>query len=104
MGSEVVVQRREGGRFPVDVLLVFEDGEEMRQRWDGQARWTMITVEHPTKLARAVVDPDRVLLLDRDFVNNSWRREPASRIAAAKWGSKWMIWLQDLLAAFAFFS
>ena len=28
---------------------------------------------------------------------------PAADFPARKWGSKWMIWLQDLLATFAFF-
>ena len=47
------------GRFPVDVLLVFEDGHEIRERWDGQERWKMFVVERPSKLDYAEVDPDR---------------------------------------------
>ena len=51
---------------PVEVLLVFEDGSQVRKRWDGQYRWTRLVEEGPSKLVYAEVDPDRVLLLDSD--------------------------------------
>lgn len=101
--TEVVVQRRGEGIFPVDVLMVFEDGGEIRRRWDGTGRWTMFVEERPSRLRHAVVDPDRVLLLDLDYGNNSRLLEPAAALPALKWASKWMVWLQDLLETFAFF-
>ena len=102
--TEVVVQRLGGGRFPVEVLMVFEDGEEIRESWDGEAHWKTFVVERPSKLEFAAVDPDRVLMLDLYYRNNSRYLEEPSRLPARKWGSKWMIWLQDAMAAFAWFS
>ena len=101
--SEVVVRRFGGGVFPVEVLMVFEDGEEVRYRWDGRARWKRIVVEQTSKLAHAVVDPDRVLLLDVRPSNNSLVLESPDRGPALKWTSRWLVWLQDLLTSFAFF-
>jgi hypothetical protein len=101
--SEVLVQRLQDGVFPVDVLLVFEDGTEIRRHWNGRGTWKLFTHEGPSKLSYAVVDPERVLLLDVDITNNSRRLEPASALGATKWASKWMIWLQDLLQTFTFF-
>jgi hypothetical protein len=101
--TEVAVRRLGDGRFPVDVLMVFEDGEEIRRSWDGQARWTLLVEERPAKLRSASVDPDRVLLLDVDHTNNSRLLEPDATLPAVKWASKWMIWLQDWMATFAFF-
>jgi hypothetical protein len=101
--TEVVVRRLGGARFPVDVLLAFEDGHERRELWDGRERWKLIAVEHPARLSHAVVDPDRVLLMDLDPVNNGRLRKPRSRMPAVKWGAKWMIWLQDFLAGWEFF-
>ena len=101
--TEVVVQRLGGGIFPVDVLLVFDDGRRIRRRWDGREQWKMIIVEHSARLNYAVVDPDHVLMLDVHRINNSRHREAQSRLPAVKWGSKWMIWLQDFLASFTFF-
>ncbi|MFQ5792406.1 MAG: M1 family aminopeptidase, partial [Acidobacteriota bacterium] len=101
--TEVVVRRYGGATFPVDVLMVFEDGEEIRKEWDGESRWELYVEERPAKLSYAVVDPERKLLLDLYYTNNSRRLESRAALPAGKWGSKWMIWLQDLLATFAFF-
>ncbi len=100
--TEVVVRRHGGGVFPVEVLLVFEDDSEVRLPWDGRERWKLFAEERSSKLAYAVVDPDRVLLLDLLYTNNSkLRRE--DELAVEKWASKWTVWLQDLLMTFTFF-
>ena len=101
--SEVVVRRWGGGIFPVEVLMVFEDGEEVRYRWNGRARWKRIVVERTSKLKHAVVDPERILMLDVRPSNNSRMLEPPDRGPALKWSSRWLIWLQDLLTNFAYF-
>ena len=85
------------------MLLVFEDGHEMRVPWDGRDRFRRIVVTRPARLRHAVVDPERVLMLDVDRLNNSRVLEPAGSLPASKWSSKWMIWLQDMLAGFASF-
>ncbi len=100
--TEVVVRRHGGGVFPVEVLLFFDDGSQLRVPWDGRERWKLFTEERPAKLEYAAVDPERVLLLDLDYTNNSKLRESES-LAAGKWASKWMVWLQDLLMTFTFF-
>lgn len=101
--TEVVVRRLGGGVFPVDVLMVFDDGTEVRRAWDGRARWKLFVEERAAKLEYAVVDPERVLLLDLDYTNNSRLVKSASRFAARKWSSKWMVWLQDLMTTFTFY-
>jgi hypothetical protein len=101
--TEVVVERRGDGVFPVDVLLVFEDGTEVRERWDGRARHTSFVVERGSKLRHAVVDPERKLLLDLDRTNDSRLREREAGAPATKWASKWMLWFQDFLMTVAFF-
>ena len=101
--TEVIVRRYGGGVFPIDVLLVFDDGSEVRRRWDGRARWQRFVEERPAKLRYAEVDPDRVLLLDLSPTNNSRRLEANNRFPTIKWSLKWMAWLQDFLATFTFF-
>jgi Peptidase family M1 domain len=100
----VVVVRRYGeGIFPVDVSLTLENNEEIRWRWDGRARWTKFEVERPWRGARAQVDPDRVLLLDVNYTNNSATLAPQAGRAARKWSLAWLIWLQDHLLTYGFF-
>ena len=101
--TEVVVRRVGGGIFPVDVLMVFEDGEEVRESWDGRYRWRKFVEERPSKLSYAVVDPDFILLLDTNRTNNSRLRESQATLPAVKWTTRWMLWLQDFLATFGFF-
>jgi len=101
--TTVVVRRYGEAVFPVDVAVIFENGEQVRERWDGRGRWTSFTYERPVRVRSAEVDPGRVLLLDVDRTNNSRTMAPAGRAAARKWMWTWMIWLQDLLATSAFF-
>jgi hypothetical protein len=51
----------------------------------------------------AHVDPERILLLDVNYTNNSKTLAPRSRAAAIKWSLKWLVWLQDGLLSWAFF-
>jgi hypothetical protein len=99
-----VIARRYGeGIFPVDVEVTFEDGETVRERWLGRDRWRAFVFERRVKARSAVVDPDRVLLLDVDITNNSYALEPRAGRAATTWALEWMVWLQDLLMVYAFF-
>ena len=102
--TEVVVRRYGGATFPVEVLMVFEDGSEVSREWDGLSRWEQYVEERPARLSYAVVDQERKLLLDVYYTNNSKLLEPRAKLPARKWASKWMIWLQDFLVTFAFFS
>ncbi len=101
--TQVVVRRHGGAIFPVDVLMVFANGDSVRESWDGKERWKLFAYEKPTRLKYAAVDPERKLVLDINYTNNSRLMKPAAALPARKWASKWMIWLQDLLATFAFF-
>jgi hypothetical protein len=101
--TEVVVRRLGSATFPVEVLLQFEDGTEKRDLWDGKDRWKLYVDEGPSKLRFAAVDPERKLVLDLYYTNNSMLVEPRATLPARKWASKWMIWLQDFLFTFSFF-
>jgi hypothetical protein len=51
----------------------------------------------------AAVDPERVLMLDLNYTNNSRLRDRRDRLPARKWASRWMVWLQDFFMTFTFF-
>ena len=100
--TTVTVRRLEAGQFPVDVLVTFSNGEQARQSWDGRSRWNVFTFDRPVKAVSAQIDPERRLLLDTNYTNNSRTLEPAADRAATKWSLRWMVWLQDLLMTAAF--
>jgi hypothetical protein len=101
--TTVVVRRLGDGVFPLDVLVRFADGQAVRERWDGRATWHAFQYERGARAVSAEVDPDRVLLLDVNYTNNSQALEPRADAAARTWTLRWMVWLQDLLMTWAFF-
>lgn len=101
--TEVVVRRYGEATFPVDVVTVFENGERARERWDGQDRWKLYVYERRSPAVSAQVDPQRVLLLDVNYTNNSRTLKPRARPAATKWMLKWLMWVQDLMLTHALF-
>ncbi len=82
--TEVVIERRGEFKHPVTIELVFDDDERIRHQWDGQDKWTKILEIRPAKLLWAEVDPDHLMVLDVDPLNNSYRLEhdstPARKI------------------------
>ncbi len=78
--SEIKIRRLGEFRFPTEIEIVFEDGETVREQWDGQEAWTKLTFVRSTKLASVTVDPDRNVPLDVNYTNN----KPHSRTAEAR--------------------
>jgi hypothetical protein len=101
--STVVVRRLGEVTAPVDIVIQFENGETVREHWDGSYRWAKFTYEKAAKVGSAVVDPARKLVLDANYTNNSLLAEVNNR-AAAKWYVRWIFWLANLFFAASFFS
>jgi hypothetical protein len=99
-----VVARRFGEAiFPVDVETTFENGDKATEQWDGVNRRAIYTYERPSRAVSVRVDPERVLLLDVNYTNNSRTLQPRAGEASLKWALKWLGWLQDVMLTHAFF-
>ena len=101
--TTVVAQRFGEALFPVDVVTTFRGGAQVRERWDGRDRRRIYVYDRAEQAVTAQVDPDRVLLLDVNYTNNSRTLEPRTNDATLKWSLKWMVWLQDLMLTYGFF-
>jgi aminopeptidase N len=100
--TTAVVRRYGEAIFPVDVRITFGDGEQVTERWAGDSRWHAFSYEGRSAPIKSVeVDPNRVLLLDVNYTNNSWTSKPAAAAAATRWSAAWMIWLEDCLLSWA---
>jgi aminopeptidase N len=93
----VIVRRYGEAIFPVDVAITFADGEQIAEHWDGADRWRAFTYERGTRVTSAEVDPERVLLLDVNFTNNSRTVDSSAESAATRWSLVWLIWIQDAM-------
>jgi hypothetical protein len=105
IGTTVVVRRYEDGVFPLTVRATFENGSTADMGWDGRDRWRAFTFPAASgRLVAAQVDPDRVLLLDVNYTNNSWSARPRAADASRRWSMRWLTWLQQLMLTYAFFA
>jgi hypothetical protein len=101
--SYVWVQRKGEFVMPVDLEVKFENGEKLREHWDGASRWTKFTYEKKSKVDSVEIDPDHRILIDRNEFNNSYKVEPNSK-PALKLTNYWLAatqWLGQLLAWWA---
>lgn len=94
--SEVVVERLGEVRMPVDIKVVFADGSESSESWDGQDRWQRFEYMGTQRVEYAIVDPDDKLPLDLDQLNNSRMRETGTR-GIVRLAARWGFWFQNLL-------
>lgn len=76
---------------PVDVEVVFADGDTRRERWaqkPGQT-WHKLHLEHTAAIERVTIDPERHILINETWSASNWKNtaDPAaSRRAAARIG------------------
>jgi hypothetical protein len=69
--SEVHVRRAGGFKFPVVTEIEFENGERIRENWDGKEYWIKYEYKEPLKLVSARIDPDEKVPMDINWKNNS---------------------------------
>ncbi len=94
--SRVLVQRKGGVIIPVDILIEFENGTKILEKWDGLAKWHRFEYNDSTYVVSAHVDPDQKLLIDIDMNNNSYVSKPQSAGLNRIW-SKLIFWVQNAL-------
>jgi len=94
------VRRYGGFRVPVEIRLVWEDGEFSDFVWDGAGEvWARRITGSERRPALLLVDPERRLLLDRDWLNNARRATPDTE-RARNAGARTWLWAQQMLHYF----
>lgn len=100
--SRVLVSRLGEVKLPVDVLVRFDDGKEIRETWDGQARWKEFIYIGESEVISATVDPDGILALDVN-VNNNSKTVNRSSLPFWKYTTKFLTLVQTILQSALFF-
>jgi len=93
--SGVNLQRVGEFIFPVELRVVFENGDTIDETWDGKDKWKKFRYTKPSKLVSAEIDPDRKIPLDVNLTNNSLTVEPQGN-GLLKLSSKLLFWVQVL--------
>jgi hypothetical protein len=73
--SMVGISRLGGLTLPVEVLIHFDNGDEVLEQWDGKARYKDFKYTGTRKVDWAKIDPYDKIDLDVDRINNSSAKE-----------------------------
>ena len=100
--TEVMLKRLGEVIMPVDVLIVLEDGEKIRQNWDGKERWHRIEMETNSRIKTAIVDPEDKLALDINVNNNSLTTEAEDSVILKLFAQSlfWFEWLVHFVTSY----
>jgi hypothetical protein len=89
--------------MPVEVLVKFDNGDEILENWDGKARSREFKYDKPEKVVWAKVDPSNKILIDTNLMNNSLSLEPQES-TAWKLALKFLLVLQNMIQTFSVLS
>lgn len=88
----------------IALRVTFENGEQAWARWDGRDRSRTFRFQGPSKALSAHLDPDRVLLLDANYLNNQIVPSTPTNAPVRKWMARWMVWMQNTVLSYGFFA
>jgi hypothetical protein len=74
--NNVWIHRKADFIMPIDVEIKFDNGDKVREHWDGQDRWVRYAYQKKAKIESVEVDPDHKINFDRNNFNNSQTTEP----------------------------
>jgi len=98
--SKVVLQRNGAIILPVEVLVHFENGDEVTENWNGKELFCEFNYKKSDKIEWVKIDPKNKLLVDTNILNNSMTKEPETK-ALWKYFFRFLFWLQNLMQIFA---
>ncbi len=93
--TRVLVSRLGEVSLPVTVEVVFADGTRMRDHWDGVSRYKRFTFTGRSQAISAQIDPDHIIALDLNVLNNSRTLSP-STTAVNTFFVRVLFWIQSL--------
>lgn len=96
---------RIGGFDSGDALLLsvsFADGTRSSVRWDGRDASRDFTFLGPAAATAAHLDPDRIVTLDSNRLDNAIVTPAPTNVPAGKWAARWMVWLQHTMLSYGF--
>jgi hypothetical protein len=82
----------------------FDDGSAVSARWDGRDETHIFRFQGPSRAVSAHLDPERIVMLDENFLNNHIVPEAPTNAPLAKWMARWMLWMQNAALSYGFFA
>ncbi len=97
---KAVIQMQRLGEvmLPVDVLVHFENGDEILENWDGKDRYKEFTFYGHGKIEWFKIDPEYKIRMDINFINNSMTSDP-DRVPIRRIADKLISFMQFYISA-----
>jgi hypothetical protein len=101
--SRVILDRLGEVVMPVEVLVTFDNGDEILEKWWNNDRTMEFAYERPEKIVSVQVDPEHKILMDVNFQNNGLTVDPDHR-GLWKLALKFFFLLQNALMNVSLFT
>lgn len=101
--NRVIIKREGEVVIPVEVLIRFEDGQEIFKEWDGKARTQEFKFQSNVKILWVQIDPKNKNLMDVNPANNSVSLQPETN-PVWKYTVKFLFWLQNIIQSVVWFA
>jgi hypothetical protein len=79
--------------LPVEVLIHFNNGDQILETWDGKARYKDFSYTGTKKVDWVKIDPDYKIKMDVNYINNSMTLEP-DRKPVRRYTNKFITFMQ----------
>ena len=101
--TKVTAARVGNTSIPQDVELraEFADRQQVDVRWDGRTESKDFEFESPVPPVGVHLDPNRIVLLDTNWLNNDRLVTSRTNVPIRKWVARWVVWLQDASLSYA---
>jgi hypothetical protein len=86
----------------VRVKVVFGSGETTLVTWDGRDPSRTFQFEGPSPVTAAYLDPERLITLDQNYLDNAIVTPTPTNVPVRKWVARWMVWLQHTMLSYGF--
>lgn len=96
--SEVWLERAGEVMLPVDVLVHFDNDDEIMESWDGKSRFKDYLYTGTRKIKWVKIDPWFIIRMDINYINNSRTTDP-EYIPVRRFTNKFVSLMQFLLGA-----
>ena len=100
--NRVVIKRLGDFIFPVEIASIFENGDTLRQNWDGADSIWVFENSTTSRIREVQVDPEQKIWLDLNWSNNSLMMKKNYFATFRHWLQMMKIYQQSMLGVLLF--
>jgi hypothetical protein len=100
--SRVIIKRLGDFIFPVEIFCTFDNGDTLRESWDGADTVHVLNYHTESRLSEVQIDPKHKVLLDLNWSNNSMLLRKNYSATIRHWLQTMKIYQQALLGILFF--